>query len=43
VGDTLGNDYAVLEGIKPGDHIITSGLQFLQDGVPVMEQVQGAK
>jgi len=43
VGDTLGNDYVVLEGIKPGDHIITSGLQFLQDGVPVMEQVQGAK
>ena len=40
VGDTLGNDYVVLEGIKPGDHIITSGLQFLQDGVPVMEQVQ---
>jgi RND family efflux transporter MFP subunit len=40
VGDTLGNDYVVLDGIKPGDHIITSGLQFLQDGVPVMEQVQ---
>jgi RND family efflux transporter MFP subunit len=40
VGDTLGNDYVVLEGIKPGDHIITSGLQFLQDGMPVMEQPQ---
>ena len=43
IGDTAGNDYVVLEGIKPGDHIITSGLQFLQDGMPVMEQVQGAK
>lgn len=42
VGDTFGNDYVVLEGIKPGDHIITSGLQFLQDGMPVMEQVQNA-
>jgi RND family efflux transporter MFP subunit len=42
VGDTVGNDYAVLSGIKPGDHIILSGLQFLQDGAPVMEQVQGA-
>jgi len=41
VGDTIGNDYVVLEGIKPGDHIITSGLQFLQDGAPVMEQVAG--
>ena len=35
VGDTVGNDYAVLDGIKPGDHIITSGLQFLRDGAPV--------
>jgi len=43
IGDTIGNDYVVLEGIKPGDHIITSGLQFLQDGAPVMEQVQGVK
>jgi RND family efflux transporter MFP subunit len=42
LGDTVGNDYAVLEGIKPGDHIITSGLQFLQDGMPVMEQAAGA-
>jgi RND family efflux transporter MFP subunit len=40
VGDTLGNDYVVLDGIKPGDHIVTSGLQFLQDGMPVMEQPQ---
>ena len=41
VGDTVGNDYAVLDGIKPGDHIIVSGLQFLRDGVPVVEQVLG--
>jgi RND family efflux transporter MFP subunit len=38
VGDTVGNDYAVQDGIKQGDHIITTGLQFLQDGMPVMEQ-----
>ncbi len=42
VGDTFGNDYVVLDGLKPGDHIIISGLQFLQDGMPVMEQVQQA-
>ncbi len=41
VGDTVGNDYAVLDGIKAGDHIIVSGLQFLQDGAPVTETVQG--
>jgi len=38
LGETIGNDYAVLEGIAPGDHVIISGLQFLQDGVPVIEQ-----
>ena len=42
IGDTIDNDYAVLDGIKPGDHIILSGLQFLQDGAPVAEQIQPA-
>jgi hypothetical protein len=27
----------VLDGLKPGDHVIVSGLQFLQDGAPVTE------
>lgn len=39
IGDTVGNDYAVEDGIKAGDHIIVSGLQFLHDGAPVMETV----
>jgi RND family efflux transporter MFP subunit len=43
LGDIVGNDYAVLEGIKPGEHIIVSGLQFLQDGAPVAEQIQENK
>ena len=42
VGNTVGNDYVVLDGIKPGDHLIVSGTQFLQDGMPVMEQIQSA-
>ena len=42
LGDTVGNDYAVLEGLNPGDHIIVSGTQFLQDGAPVAEQIQAA-
>lgn len=36
VGDLIGNDYAVLDGIKPGDQIIVSGVQMLADGMPVM-------
>jgi RND family efflux transporter MFP subunit len=38
VGEMTGNDYVVLEGIKPGDRIIVSGTQFLIDGAPVQPQ-----
>ena len=40
LGDTFGNSYAVLDGLKAGDHLIVSGTQFLQDGFPVAEQIQ---
>ena len=42
VGEIIGNDYAVLDGLKPGDHLIVSGTQFLQDGAAVSEQIQPA-
>jgi RND family efflux transporter MFP subunit len=42
LGEPNGNNFPVLEGINPGEHIIVSGTQFLQDGMPVMEQIQGA-
>jgi RND family efflux transporter MFP subunit len=38
IGDNIGNDVEVLDGIKAGDHLIVSGTQFLQDGMPVAEQ-----
>lgn len=38
LGDMIGNDYAVLEGVKPGDKVVVSGTQFLVDGVPVIPQ-----
>jgi RND family efflux transporter MFP subunit len=40
LGEVTGNDYAVLDGLKPGDHLIISGTQFLQDGAPVSEQIK---
>ncbi len=40
LGDTVGNDFAVIQGLRAGDHLITSGTQFLQDGMPVSEQLQ---
>jgi len=42
IGDNVGNDVEVLDGIKAGDHLIVSGTQFLQDGVPVTEQAAAA-
>jgi len=38
VGEMTGNNYVVLEGIKPGDKIVISGTQFLIDGSPVLPQ-----
>jgi RND family efflux transporter MFP subunit len=38
IGQTVGNDYEVQDGIKPGDKVIVSGTQFLIDGAPVVPQ-----
>jgi RND family efflux transporter MFP subunit len=38
IGQIVGNDYVVLEGVKPGDKVVVSGTQFLIDGVPVVPQ-----
>jgi len=35
LGDTIGNSYAVTDGLKPGEKVITSGIQFLTDGAPI--------
>lgn len=43
LGDIVGNDYTVQDGMNSGDHIIVSGLQFLQDGAPVTEQISDTK
>lgn len=43
IGDTVGNDYVVLDGVRAGDHLVVSGLQFLQDGALVLEQLQDNK
>ena len=40
LGETVGNDFVVLDGLKLGEHIVVSGTQFLQDGMSVTEQIQ---
>ncbi len=41
LGDPVGNNYPVLSGLKSGDRVILSGLQFLQEGAPVKPLSQG--
>lgn len=36
LGNTVGNDYAVLGGLSNGDQVIVSGTQFLVDGAPII-------
>lgn len=36
LGEPTGNRYPVREGLREGDLVITSGIQLLQEGVPVM-------
>jgi RND family efflux transporter MFP subunit len=38
VGDLVGNDYVVLDGVKAGEKIIVSNVQMLVDGMPVVPQ-----
>jgi RND family efflux transporter MFP subunit len=35
LGDPVGNNYAVLGGLRNGERVIVSGTQFLVDGMPV--------
>jgi RND family efflux transporter MFP subunit len=38
IGQIVGNDYVVLDGLKPGDKVVVSGTQYLIDGIPVVPQ-----
>jgi hypothetical protein len=39
LGEMVGNNYAVLDGLKSGDRVVIEGAQNLVDGAPVTEQV----
>ncbi len=41
LGETVGNDYAVLSGLGNGDKVIVSGTQMLMDGMPVIPMPSG--
>jgi RND family efflux transporter MFP subunit len=40
LGEIKGNNYQVIEGLKPGEKIIVSGLLNLTDGAPIIPQAQ---
>ena len=35
LGSVVGNDYVVLGGLKPGEQLVTAGIQKIADGMPV--------
>ena len=37
VGPIVGQNYVVLDGIKAGERVVTSGAQKLADSVPIAE------
>lgn len=37
VGPIVGENYPVLDGIKPGERVVTAGAQKLADGAPIQE------
>jgi multidrug efflux pump subunit AcrA (membrane-fusion protein) len=37
VGELIGNQYAVLDGLKAGDRVVVEGTQSLVDGAAVTE------
>jgi len=42
VGPIVGNNYPVLEGIKAGERVVTSGAQKLADGAPIQPAAANA-
>jgi RND family efflux transporter MFP subunit len=38
LGPIAGNDYAVLDGIKPNEQVVVSGVQKLADGAPIQPE-----
>jgi multidrug efflux pump subunit AcrA (membrane-fusion protein) len=39
--EPVGNVYPVISGLKTGDKVIVSGIQFLQEGAPVQPMEGG--
>ena len=42
VGPIIGENYPVLDGLKPGDRVVVSGTMKLADGVPIQPAPAGA-
>jgi multidrug efflux pump subunit AcrA (membrane-fusion protein) len=44
VGETIGDDYVVMSGVKAGDRVVVSGIQKLGDGAPIKaEQTEDSR
>ena len=38
LGELLGEGYPVLAGLKPGERVVTAGIQKMADGAPIMQE-----
>ncbi|MBW4665081.1 MAG: hypothetical protein KME01_12920 [Chroococcus sp. CMT-3BRIN-NPC107] len=38
LGEIQGNSYQVIEGLKAGEKIVTSGIQKLSNGAPIVPE-----
>ena len=43
VGRVIGNSYMVVSGVKPGEKLITGGIQKIRDGAPVQAAAAPAR
>ena len=43
LGDIIGNNYVVQDGLVPGEQLIVSGLQKIRDGAPVVSATPSAE
>jgi len=43
LGDVVGNDYVVTGGLKEGEQVVVSGIQFVRNGVPLAPEQVASK
>jgi len=43
VGDRIGNDWIIKDGLKPGERVVTEGIQKVRQGMQVQPKMIAAR